>query len=135
MFERGARLGGRYVVRDPLGSGGMGVVLRADDTRLGREVAVKVLPAALAADSDYRQRFDREARAGAALSHPNVLSIHDIGCENGVVYFVTELLVGSTLREKSSEWPLTALRAAELGLEIVRGLARRRTSAESFTAT
>ncbi|HZN01960.1 MAG TPA: protein kinase, partial [Candidatus Polarisedimenticolia bacterium] len=94
----GSRIG-PYEILGPLGAGGMGEVYRARDTRLGREVAIKILPAAVAADHDALSRFEREARAVAALSHPNILAIHDFGVEGGRAYSVTELLDGRTLRE------------------------------------
>src|SRR5258707_1807852 len=90
---------GPYEVVGPLGAGGMGEVYRASDTRLGRDVAVKILPAAFAADPDRLRRFERESRATAALSHPNILAIHDVGAEHGVPYAVCELLEGRTLRD------------------------------------
>ena len=95
----GTRLG-PYEVLAPLGAGGMGEVYRARDSRLERDVAVKVLPESLVADSEALARFEREAKAVAALSHPNILAIHDFGRESGTVYAVMELLAGETLREK-----------------------------------
>jgi eukaryotic-like serine/threonine-protein kinase len=89
---------GRYEIVAPLGKGGMGEVYRAKDMQLGREVAVKVLPTHLAEDPQALKRFDREARAVAALSHPNILEIHDSGTDQGVAYAVMELLKGETLR-------------------------------------
>ena len=82
---------GPYVVVAPIGAGGMGEVFRAKDTRLDRDVAIKVLPASVTADPERRARFEREAKAVAALSHPNILSIHDVGVEQGVanLYFAT----------------------------------------------
>ncbi|HYV41565.1 MAG TPA: protein kinase, partial [Thermoanaerobaculia bacterium] len=97
-LSSGTRLG-PYEVIAPLGAGGMGEVYRARDTRLGREVAIKVLPQKLSADADALARFEREARAVAALSHPNILALHDFGREDAVVYAVSELLDGETLRE------------------------------------
>ena len=93
----GARLG-QYEIVAPLGAGGMGEVYRARHLSLDREVAVKLLPPRLASDEAARARFEREARAVAALSHPNILAIHDFGQQDGVVYAVTELLRGETLR-------------------------------------
>src|SRR6187401_533583 len=95
----GTRLG-PYEIVSPLGAGGMGEVYRARDTRLNRDVAIKVLPTHLAADEMSRARFEREAHAIAALSHPNILAIHDVGHANEVVFAVTELLEGETLRER-----------------------------------
>ncbi|HET8948333.1 MAG TPA: protein kinase, partial [Candidatus Polarisedimenticolia bacterium] len=94
----GTRLG-PYEVIAPLGAGGMGEVYRARDARLGREVAVKVLPASFAAHPDRLARFEQEARATGALNHPNILAIHDIGTHEGMPYLVAELLEGQTLRK------------------------------------
>ena len=98
MLTIGAQLG-RYEIVAPLGKGGMGEVYRARDTRLGREVAIKVLPEHFAQDSLRLARFEREARAVAALSHPNILAIHDYSTEQGVSFAVMELLEGETLRD------------------------------------
>src|SRR5207302_9106956 len=95
----GTRLG-HYEILSPLGAGGMGEVYRARDEQLGREVAIKVLPADVASDRERVARFEREARAVATLSHPNVLSIHDFGTSKGISYAVTELLHGETLRHR-----------------------------------
>src|SRR6266705_3292392 len=95
----GTRLG-PYEIIAPLGAGGMGEVYRARDTRLGRDVAVKVLPSSFSADADRLRRFEQEACAAGALNHPNILSIHDIGTHNGSPYVVSELLEGETLRER-----------------------------------
>ena len=92
----GARLG-PYEILAPLGAGGMDEVYRASDTRLEREVAIQVLPEHLANNPEALARFEREAKAVAALSHPNILAIHDFGSEQGVAYAVTELLEGETL--------------------------------------
>src|ERR671923_941492 len=88
---------GPYEIESPLGAGGMGEVYRARDTRLGRMVAVKTLPERLAQDPHALARFEREARAVAALSHSNILAIHDFGSDGGVCYAVMELLEGQTL--------------------------------------
>ncbi len=118
----GSRLG-PYEIVSLLGAGGMGEVWRARDTRLGREVAVKVLSAHVADDPKALGRFEREARAVASLSHPNVLALHDFGREDGVVYTVTELLEGETLRERLRQGPLPPRKVAEWGAQIARGLA------------
>jgi hypothetical protein len=96
MLSPATRLGPCEIVA-PIGAGGMGEVYRAYDTRLHRDVAIKVPPAHLADDADRRQRFQREARAVAALSHPSVVAIHDVGAEGSTVYAVMELLDGETL--------------------------------------
>src|SRR5262245_24156253 len=93
---------GPYEVLAPLGAGGMGEVDWARDTRLGRDVAIKVLPAAFAKDPDRLARFEREAKAVAAISHPNILAVHDTGHDAGEMYVVTELLDGETLRQSLS---------------------------------
>src|SRR2546423_8863495 len=95
----GSRLG-PYEIVAPLGSGGMGEVYRAIDPRLGREVAIKVLPPLYTRDSDRLRRFEQEARAAAALNHPNILAVHDIGTDAGRPYVVSELLEGETMRER-----------------------------------
>src|SRR5258705_9040702 len=95
----GSRLG-PYEIVAPLGAGGMGEVYVARDARLGRNVAIKVLPAAISADPDRLRRFEQEARAAAALNHPNILAIYDIGSHEGAPYVVSELLEGMTLRER-----------------------------------
>jgi serine/threonine protein kinase len=98
-LSTGTRLG-PYEVLSPLGSGGMGEVYRARDTRLERDVAIKVLPDRMVQDSAALSRFEREAKAVAALSHPNILAIHDFGTHEGVAFAVMELLEGETLRAK-----------------------------------
>src|SRR5437868_3479504 len=110
----GTRLG-PYEIVAALGSGGMGEVYRARDQRLGREVAVKVLPPHLASDPDRIRRFTREAKAVAALSHPNILAIHDFGQENGVFFAVTELLEGETLGKRLLHERLAWRKAVEIG--------------------
>jgi Serine/threonine protein kinase len=114
---------GPYEIISALGAGGMGEVYRARDTRLGREVAIKVLPQKLSADADALARFEREARAVAALSHPNILALHDFGREGTVVYAVMELLDGETLRERLSAGALPARKAIEYAVQIAQGLA------------
>ncbi len=117
----GTRLG-PYEVLALLGAGGMGEVYRARDAKLKRDVAIKVLPQSLAADPDALARFEREALAVAALSHPNILAIHDFGNEDGVVYAVMELLEGETLRDKLDAGPIPQKRAVDYALQIARGL-------------
>ena len=117
----GSRLG-PYEIVSPLGAGGMGEVYRARDPRLGRDVAVKILPDALADDPEHLNRFEREARAVAALSHPNVLAIFDVG-DGEVPFLVTELLEGETLRPLLDRGALSARKAVDLGMQLVAGLA------------
>jgi Tol biopolymer transport system component len=117
----GARLG-PYEVMGLLGIGGMGEVYRAVDTRLGRPVAVKILPAAVAEDADRLRRFDQEARAAGALNHPNVLALYDVGQHDGIFYVVSELLEGQTLRDRL-KGPLPPRRTIDLAVQIARGLA------------
>src|SRR5262245_16501417 len=95
-LDTGARLG-PYEILTPLGAGGMGEVYKARDTRLDRVVAVKVLPAALAADPQFRERFDREARTISQLDHPNICTLYDVGDQDGTAYLVMQLLDGETL--------------------------------------
>ncbi len=117
----GSRLG-PYEILAPLGAGGMGEVYRARDTRLGREVAVKVLPALLSSDPDRLRRFEQEARAASALNHPNIVTLHDVGHQDGVPYFVQELLEGQTLGAALSGSPIPARRAADWAHQIAVGL-------------
>jgi Tol biopolymer transport system component len=114
---------GPYEIVAPLGAGGMGEVYRARDTRLGRDVAIKVLPEGLAHDADRLRRFEQEARTIAALNHPNILGIHDIGVHDGAPFLVSEFLEGQTLREKLGSGPLPVRRAIEYALGIAQGLA------------
>src|SRR5512137_1389789 len=101
----------------------MGEVYKAKDSRLDRLVAVKVISEKLAGDPAAPARFEREAKAVAALSHPNILAIFDYGSEDGLAYAVTELLQGETLRETLSRAPLPAARVRDIALQIARGLA------------
>ena len=101
----------------------MGEVYRARDSRLDREVAIKVLPEHLASDPEFRARFEREAKAVAAISHPNILAIHDVGVDRGIPYSVTELLEGDTLRARLKEGPLPWREAVDIVLAVVEGLA------------
>jgi len=114
---------GVYEVRSLLGMGGMGEVYRARDTRLGREVAVKILPAAFARDPDRLRRFEQEARATGALNHPNVLAIYDVGRHDGAPYLVCERLEGQTLRDRLPEGGLPPPKAIEYAIQVARGLA------------
>src|SRR5580704_5018810 len=121
-LRSGTKLG-PYEIQSPLGAGGMGEVYRARDTRLGRDVAIKVLPEALANDADRLRRFEQEARTIAALNHPNILGIHDIGAHDGAPFLVSEFLEGVTLREKLVSGPLPVRRGIEYALGIAQGLA------------
>ena len=118
----GARLG-PYAIQSPLGAGGMGEVYRARDTRLNRDVAIKVLPAAFSRDPERLRRFQQEAQAVAALNHPNILAIHDFGEYDGSPYIVTELLEGETLRSRLQAGIMLVRKATEIGEQIARGLA------------
>ena len=114
---------GPYEIQSLIGAGGMGEVYRAHDARLDRTVAIKVLPISYSADRDRLQRFAQEARAAAALNHPNILSIFDIGDNHGAPYVVSELLEGETLRDCLKRGPLSLRKATEYALQVARGLA------------
>src|SRR3984885_1632177 len=114
---------GPYDIQSLLGAGGMGEVYRAHDSRLNRTVAIKVLPASFSADRDRLQRFAQEARAAAALNHPNILSIFDIGDQEGAPYVVSELLEGETLRDRLKTGLLSSRKAIDYALQVARGLA------------
>jgi eukaryotic-like serine/threonine-protein kinase len=118
----GTRLG-QYEIIAPIGAGGMGEVYRAKDTNLGRPVAIKALPEHLAMDGQYLARFEREAKTVAALSHPNILAIYDFGTDQGVVYTVTELLEGETLRGRLQRSTVPWRKAVEIGAAVSEGLA------------
>ncbi|HLN79854.1 MAG TPA: serine/threonine-protein kinase, partial [Thermoanaerobaculia bacterium] len=120
-LSAGTKLG-PYEVLGPLGVGGMGEVYRARDTKLDRDVAIKVLPERLATDPTALGRFEREAKTVAALSHPNLLGIYDFGTHDGVLYAVTELLSGETLRDRLTAGPIPRRKALEYALQIARGL-------------
>jgi eukaryotic-like serine/threonine-protein kinase len=121
-LSSGTKLG-PYEIQSLVGAGGMGEVYRARDARLDRAVAIKVLPPSFSADRDRMQRFAQEARAAAALNHPNILSIFDIGDEQGSPYVVSELLEGETLRERLRSGAISVRKAIEYGLQVARGLA------------
>ncbi len=125
--ERGRNLVGHslnhYQILSVLGVGGMGEVYRARDTRLNRAVAVKVLPASFASDSDRLRRFELEIKATGALNHPNILTIHDTGAHQGTPYMVTELLEGTELRELLNNGPLPLRQALDYARQIAQGLA------------
>ena len=121
-LPQGTRLG-PYEILAPLGAGGMGEVYRASDPRLGREVAIKVLPAALTDDPERLRRFAQEARAASALNHPNILTVHDVGDEARSPYLVTELLRGEILRDVLQRGPLPVEKTLEFARELASGLA------------
>jgi serine/threonine protein kinase len=114
---------GPYEILAPLGAGGMGEVWRAKDTRLNREVAVKLLPASFAQDADRLRRFEQEARATSALNHPNILTVHDIGDHEGAPFIVTELLEGDVLRAQFDDGALPVRKAIDYAQQIASGLA------------
>src|ERR1700747_329328 len=114
---------GPYEVVASLGAGGMGEVYRARDTRLGRDVAIKVLPSSLSADTDRLHRFEQEACAAGALNHPNILVIHHVDTHDGAPYIVSELLEGETLRERMGGVALPQRKGIDFALQIAQGLA------------
>jgi eukaryotic-like serine/threonine-protein kinase len=120
-LQAGARLG-VYRINDLIGRGGMGEVYRARDTRLGRSVALKVLSPELAGNAEHFARFDREARTGALLDHPNIPAVYDIGSYDGRPFVVSELLHGSTLRVRMNGGPLDEEVAADYARQVARGL-------------
>src|SRR5882672_8271506 len=113
---------GHYRLLEKIGSGGMGEVYRASDDRLGRDVALKSLKASLATDPDRLRRFEQEARAAAALSHPNIVAIYDIGMHEGAPYIVSELLEGKTLRQELYDGPLPLRDAKDYAIQVAQGL-------------
>lgn len=114
---------GPYEIQSPLGAGGMGEVYRARDSRLGREVAVKVVPGSFSTDPGRLQRFEQEARAASALNHPNILAVYDVGTHDGIPYLVTELLEGETLGGRLQEGALPPRKGLEYAVQIAQGLA------------
>jgi serine/threonine-protein kinase len=121
-IEEGSRLG-TYEILAPIGAGGMGEVYRARDTKLKREVAIKVLPEHLAKDPQALARFEQEAQAVAALAHPNILAIYDFGQEQRISYAVTELLEGETLRARLESGSIPIRKSIDYALQVARGLA------------
>jgi len=113
---------GPYRIDALIGEGGMGQVYRAHDSRIGRDVAIKVLPAEYAADDERLRRFEQESRATGALNHPNILTLYDVGTANGQPYLVMELLDGETLRDRIGRGALSAARACEIAAGVARGL-------------
>src|SRR5438034_8987574 len=112
----------QYRITASIGAGGMGEVFRARETRLNRDVPVKVLPKDFVADADRLRRFEQEAKTLAALNHPNILTIHDAGVHEGAPYLVSELLEGKTLREQLGGGALTSRKATDYALQITQGL-------------
>jgi serine/threonine protein kinase len=121
-LEAGCRLG-PYEIVAPIGAGGMGEVYRAKDPRLGRDVAIKVLPASMSDDADRLRRFEQEARAAGVLNHPNITAVHDIGTHEGAPYVVQELLEGETLRAELASGRFSPRKAIDHALQLAHGLA------------
>jgi serine/threonine protein kinase len=122
MIEPNSKLG-RYEIRSLIGAGGMGEVYLARDPKIGRDVAIKVLPSALSDDKERLARFEQEAQAAGALNHPNILAIYDVATDNGSLYVVSELLEGETLRDMIGGTPLAVRKALNFGLQTAHGLA------------
>src|SRR5688572_4419888 len=122
-LSTGARLG-PYEILSPLGAGGMGEVYKARDTRLDRSVAVKILPESLAGDPQFRERFDREARAISQLEHPHICPLYDVGVQGGTSYLVMQLLDGETLAARLQRGALPLPQALEYAIQIADALAR-----------
>ncbi|HTT20462.1 MAG TPA: serine/threonine-protein kinase, partial [Candidatus Sulfotelmatobacter sp.] len=114
---------GQYEILGPIGAGSMGEVYRARDTRLNRDVAIKVLPALASPEPERLQRFEVEAKAAAALNHPNILSVFQMGTHEGAPYLVSELLDGKTLAESLRRGPLPLRQVIQFGMQIAHGLA------------
>src|SRR5258708_38904736 len=119
----GTRLG-PYELVSPLGGGGMGEVYRARDTRLERDVAIKVLPANLSSDPNLRQRLEREAKAVSKLSHPHICTLYDIGHQDGVDFLVMELVEGETLEQRLTKGPLPPNQVLRIAAQVADALAR-----------
>src|SRR5580704_12047056 len=116
------RVIGHYRVLDKIGAGAMGEVFRARDERLGRDVALKLIRASSSGNPDHLRRFELEAKAAAALNHPNIVAIYDFGLDEGTPYIACELLEGMTLRTRLSQGPLSLRLVEEYSLQIVQGL-------------
>jgi eukaryotic-like serine/threonine-protein kinase len=123
VIAAGKRLGS-YEVLSPLGAGGMGEVYRARDERLGREVAIKVLPAEMASDRERLKRFEKEARSASSLNHPSIVTIYEIGQADSVSYIAMELVEGKTLRELVAGGPLPIKKLLQIGAQVAEGLSR-----------
>src|SRR5512142_1470218 len=115
---------GPYEIQSPLGAGGMGEVYRARDTRLDREVAIKVLPASLSSDPSLKQRLEREAKAVSKLSHSNICTLHDIGHQDGMDFLVREYLEGETLEQRLNKGALPLEQTLRYGAQIADALAK-----------
>src|ERR1051326_8039129 len=113
---------GPYEIVSPLGAGGMGEVYRARDTRLGRDVAIKVLPQHLSSNPDLKARFEREAKAISGLQHPHICTLHDIGSQDGTDFLVMELLEGESLADRLQKGPLPLKHALEAATQIAEAL-------------
>jgi serine/threonine protein kinase len=113
---------GPYEIQSPLGVGGMGEVYRARDTRLGRDVAIKVLPQHLSSNADLRQRFEREARAISSLNHPRICTLHDVGHQDGIDFLVMEYLEGESLAQRLKKGPLTPKETLKIAIEVCEAL-------------
>src|SRR6476660_3289598 len=109
---------GPYEIQAPLGAGGMGEVYRARDTRLGRDVAIKILPPQFSSDPVRKQRFDHEAKAVSNLNHPHICVLHDVGHQDGVDYLVMECVEGETLAKRLEKGPLPLAQVLQLGIQI-----------------
>src|SRR5690348_5180991 len=113
---------GAYEILGPLGAGGMGEVYRARDTRLGRDVAIKILPQHLSEKPDARQRFEREARAISSLNHPHICTLYDIGHQDGTDFLVMEYLEGETLAKRLEKGPLATAELLRIGIDVADAL-------------
>jgi serine/threonine protein kinase len=113
---------GPYEIQAPLGAGGMGEIYRANDTRLDRTVAIKVLPSHVSSDAVRIQRFEREARTISSLNHPHICTLYDVGTHNGVTFLVMEFLRGETLADRLQQGPLPIKEALQIGKEIADAL-------------
>src|SRR5216683_1761960 len=114
---------GRYEIRSKLGEGGMGEVYRGRDEKLNRDVAIKVLPAALSQDADRLRRFEQEAQAAGTLNHPNILAVYDVGTHDEAPYVVSELLEGESLKERLGDGPLAQRKTIDYAVQVAHGLA------------
>src|SRR5215203_818978 len=121
-LNEGTKLG-RYEIRSLIGAGGMGEVYRAKDPKIGRDVAIKVLPSDFASNHERVERFEREAQAAGSLNHPNILGIYDIDTQDGAYFVVSELLVGGELRDLLNEGPIPIRKTLDYAQQIVSGLA------------